>query len=809
MASRYDSASASADGGAALGDQQVGTGEEAREAAHLAVLDEDAYAPLPSAVGSWQDEVEGDSAPAPRRPVLPALALAVLVIWTGAFIWINRGEANLLPTTVLMLIALWSGPAVLLAMLAYALHMGGARSALRMGDAARALRGESVALEERLIAMNRELSLARDFIAAQSRDLDSLGRQTIDRLTQHGDHLAGLVHDNAAGLKTISTVSDAALANMERLREHLPVISNSTKDLANNIANTGRVAQAHLQDMVFGLNRLNEFGLASERQVLSLRENIDATLVALEKRVDELHGSVTGRFEALDQRSQGFAMDLEKHEEEARDTLRRRSATLNEEIAATRVQLDDEEAQSITSLRARLSGLRDETATVARALRESEASALTEWQGVIERIEGQLRDMDGQIEKRTRDQMTQAQALGETARVATARYEALDARLTVIGEGSRASIDTMSERMDAMERRLVEADRSVGTLTEGSVRLLELIQASARYTSQELPASLGQSESRLADYGGRVAALTDNMAKARASGEALAEHVTSAEARIANATHALGTLHDGLDDRVAAHGEALAALRAALVVMDRDSEKLGARAQGELAKAIHALGDALRETISAIEDEGAERVATLASKLGADSAALIERAMRNQSAEITGQLEQSASHAAGLAKEAAAQLKVQMGQVDELAGRLERRVNDARARAEEQVDNDFARRVASITETLNSSAIDIAKALDTEVGETAWAAYLRGERGIFTRRAVRLLDNAEAKSVLSTYENDPHFAVEVNRYIHDFEGLLRQLLSTRDGHALGVTLLSSDVGKLYVALAQAIERLRN
>jgi len=39
--------------------------------------------------------------------------------------------------------------------------------------------------------------------------------------------------------------------------------------------------------------------------------------------------------------------------------------------------------------------------------------------------------------------------------------------------------------------------------------------------------------------------------------------------------------------------------------------------------------------------------------------------------------------------------------------------------------------------------------------------------------------------------------------------MLRQLLSTRDGHALGVTLLSSDMGKLYVVLAQAIERLRN
>jgi len=34
------------------------------------------------------------------------------------------------------------------------------------------------------------------------------------------------------------------------------------------------------------------------------------------------------------------------------------------------------------------------------------------------------------------------------------------------------------------------------------------------------------------------------------------------------------------------------------------------------------------------------------------------------------------------------------------------------------------------------------------------------------------------------------------------------MLSTRDGNALSVTLLSSDMGKLYVALAQSIERLR-
>jgi len=38
--------------------------------------------------------------------------------------------------------------------------------------------------------------------------------------------------------------------------------------------------------------------------------------------------------------------------------------------------------------------------------------------------------------------------------------------------------------------------------------------------------------------------------------------------------------------------------------------------------------------------------------------------------------------------------------------------------------------------------------------------------------------------------------------------MLRNMISTRDADALSVTLVSSDAGKLYVALAQAIERLR-
>src|SRR3546814_15987678 len=72
----------------------------------------------------------------------------------------------------------------------------------------------------------------------------------------------------------------------------------------------------------------------------------------------------------------------------------------------------------------------------------------------------------------------------------------------------------------------------------------------------------------------------------------------------------------------------------------------------------------------------------------------------------------------------------------------------------------------------------------------------------------RSLDATEAREIVSVYDADPDFREQVNRYIHDFEAMLRAILTERDGSPIGVTLLSSDMGKLYVALAQAIERLR-
>ena len=769
----------------------------------------EAPAPLPFA-DSFADMAQEAVAPAAPRPrwIVPALASLAAAGWTGFFA-ATQGAAIMASAPMAGgWVAQWSAPMVLVGVVYLIATRSSRAEAGRFADAAATLRREAEALETRLASVNRELSLAREFLGAQSRDLDSLGRVAVERISEHSGRLEALVLTNAAQVESIGSVSVAAVQNMEQLRDQLPVITTAAKDVASNIGNVGRVAHGHVQDMVSGLGRLTDLSAASERQVASLRERIEAALNLLEGRTRLLDQSISGRFDALEERSHGFAMDLERHEADARDALRQRSSAMAEDIAASRARLDREEAEALTSLRARLVALRDEAGTVARSLREGENGALATWQGSVARLAEDLAHFDAQVAERHAAAIAHASQLGSATEATSIRLAQAEARIEAITIADSAVASGMDARLDALERRLSDTDRALEKLTDSSVRLLELIQASAQHSREQLPAALAASEQQLATHETRVQALRGAVEAARDTGADLAQRVEAAQQTVLATTSALDTLHDGMDRRLARQGEAISTLRARLEDLAREVDRLGTQAGGEVSTALVRLGDAVRQALGAIESEGAAHVSALADQLSSESGAALERAMRLKASEITGQLEQAAAHALGVSREAAHQLRDQIAEVDTMAAALEARVADAREAAQDKIDSDFSRRMAIITDTLSSGAVDITRAISTEVADTAWAAYLRGDRGIFTRRAVKLLDAGDARQTLHLYETDSAFQAHVNRYIHDFEAMLRRLLATRDGHAVSVTLLSSDMGKLYVALAQAIERLR-
>lgn len=860
-------------------------------AEHQAAADQDQITAA-AATEFLAEEVWEEEAPEPLprpwgRIAAATLAVAAIALWSGFFGWTYRAAFISGASAVqwIDLVRDWSIPVLLVGVFWLVALRHSTREARRFNDAARLLGEESTRLETRLTTVNRELSLAREFIASQSRDLESFGRIATDRLSQHADRLASLIQDNGKRLDTIGSVSESALDNMEKLRSTLPVIASSAKDVTNNIGAAGRTAHGQLEELVTGFNKLNQFGQASERQVASLRTMIDAALAEFTAQSEQLGTLADQRFTALAERGAEFRTELDAREIEALAAVRTRAAAMTGELEAARKLLDEHEAESLTSLRARLTAMRDESGAISRTLREGESSALEAWQGATAQLEENLRkaiaevgsidakamaaarerlkaladeaaQVDArlierdrlfaeQVEERERARAERQTAYlarfgeqlssldvaiaerragqDEQARQVAAQGEAITAQLEqfalrmrdVAAQGSEAeagiaaSLAALSHKLAASRDALSGTDTAIARLTDDSVRLLELIQASVQHTGTELPAAMAQSEARLGEIAERAVLLRETVSEAEARGAALSSYVLSSRDELAATMGQLGLLHDGLTERSSAQTASLAELRQSLEAIHGQSEALAQQTQGELRGAIAALQDSAREAIEGIENMSAAAISKVAERLSSESGAAIEKAMRARAAEAAGALEMAAAHAAGASREAAMQLRDQLAKVNELAGNLERRVAQARDRAQDQVDNDFARRVALITEALNSNAIDIARALDTDVTDSAWASYLKGDRGIFTRRAVKLLDAGEAKAVAQLYTGDKAFREHVSRYIHDFEAMLRQLLSTRDGHALGVTLLSSDMGKLYVALAQAIERLRN
>jgi chromosome segregation ATPase len=810
---------------------------------------------------TWEEE------PAPRSFgwIVPTLAVLAILSWTGFFGWAHQREifAGGTPEQWSGWIVAWAVPVLLVVSLWLLAMRHSRREASRFADVAQALSQESMRLEQRLAVVNRELSLARDFIAAQSRDLESLGRVAVERVSQHADALQGLIRDNGEQVEAIGRVSATALDNMDRLRGELPVISNSARDVASQIGNAGMTAHAQLEELVTGFNRLNQFGEASERQVASLRARIDEALAAFEAQAEHLEDIARTRFTVLGERSREFRAELDGHEVEALAALRRRADRLSEELNAHHAEVQRRAEEEIAALRERVAAAGIEGTQVAESLRAAQDDAARRWSEAVEELKERLSFAIGKItevdthalenarrrltalteeaERVDRVMMERTEAFEESIAQRRAEAEereqaaaaALDARIAALDQTVAerqqehlAHVSGLAERGDALAQRMqalsaemeriaaqgsetggaleqaaaglaariaegraeIDASRErIAQLTDESVRLLELIRAGAEHSQQDLPRALSQAANDLERFEERVRSAHGLIGEALKQGEALAAHAAAVERDGAGSIERFEALDRRIVEANEAHAAALAALQASL-------EDIAGRSQALADAARASLGDALEAMTGRFAEESADS---------------IERALRDHTREAIGELEASAERASAASREAALQLRDQLAVVNELAGNLEHRVAHARRRAEEQVDNDFARRMALITESLNSSAIDITKAFDDDVADTAWSSYLRGDRGIFTRRAVRLLDNQQAREVADIYRADADFRETVNRYIHDFEAMLRSVLSTRDGHALGVTLLSSDPGKLYVALAQAIDRLRD
>jgi len=118
---------------------------------------------------------------------------------------------------------------------------------------------------------------------------------------------------------------------------------------------------------------------------------------------------------------------------------------------------------------------------------------------------------------------------------------------------------------------------------------------------------------------------------------------------------------------------------------------------------------------------------------------------------------------------------------------------------------DFLHRASFITEGLQSVAVDLSRTLEAQITEEDWRRYSRGEKGIFVRKMLGFRERSKFSSIRQRYRYDGEFREYVGRYIAQFEGMLEEAKARDHDGVLGATFLSSDMGKLYMLLFQAID----
>ncbi|WP_066718171.1 hypothetical protein [Sphingomonas pituitosa] len=671
-------------------------------------------------------------------------------------------------------------PGALVALLYLIVMRTSTREARRFADTARAMRAEAEALETRTAALIDRMVAQRRAIAEQESGLSVLSDAASERLAHAAASAQRQAETIAASTQQLSAMTSAAEHSIAVVLASLPRAHEEMRGLADRVDAAGLQAGQTAAALDIQLTVLAERGREADRIASGAAERLaahisrmEATSEAASSRLEQVTDQMSAQVDAVldraaaavDQSRQGIAAQgeailamlsanqaaLERASEDSSAAMAQRMALIEDAIIRISARLSEEQRRS-DALFARLS---EGASEFDRELEVLHAAGTRRTEALATAIHSLHQSMDG---------MTQSMRTGEsTARGAIATSEelltALDAAAREIDETMPAALERLDERIDTTRKRIAAS----------KPELLGLVTAAeATHDAVEgIAASVTQQQAALES--GR-AALAETLATAAEQAETLSRAVDGA------IVHAKSFTSDAAPELIET------------LLRVRDSAN---KAADHAREAIDGIVPAVNRVLQDTTDSVIERA--------------VELSVRQQ----VDMLTKAADAAIGAAARAAEHLRAQMTVLEDANQLAEARIAEAQD-AQERADGDgFAHRMALLIDALHSTSIDIAKTFSTEVTDGAWGAYLKGDRGVFTRRAVRLLAPHEAREIHRLYDHDDVFRDHVHRYVHDFETMLRQVLGLREGNPLAVTLLSSDAGKLYVALAQAIERLRS
>ena len=702
---------------------------------------------------------------------LPIFFISAALAWSIFFIISNL---NILTATITLpqissLIINWATPTILILLGWLLLIRSSTAEALRFRDVSNSLRIEAQNVEDKVREVNQEIALARDFLSQYSQDLEHIGRHAADNIVNASQKIEIALNDSTQKAEILEKVSESTHKNLELLSKKLPVVNSAAKDATNLIGKTGIEAITQIRSLELALKDSNAASSLNRQELekLSLQnKSFSDDIISQTKDLQAFS-------ETMSEKTKNEIKDITA-------TLRSEYNDFDLAISKTSEKLDTQSQQIADNLNQNVEKL-------SRALMDLTQSNLEE----NHHIKAMMENIQEHIDK----SQEQINVINDKATEQTAKMA--------------FALTALKENSDSVGLGLADNYKQAELLIERSEKLLLALDSSSRELDETLPASVKRLDQTFDLVEKRFKSTFSNIKKLSEHSDKLSRKNSAIEKQLSVSKDQIDALLEKQNDTADLNNDKISKILSTLHESKAALEDISNNTEGAFTEQIKNVNHQISESLELSRQAIAEKIDFSSQKIAENGSTIIQETIDKQVAALENNLQTSLDLHVKAASENVAKLQSQLMLIEEMTDNLEKRLEDNAIGFSNVGEESFSRQMALLTESLNSTAIDVAKIISNDVTDTAWAAYLKGDRGVFTRRAVRLLTTNEAKLIVTHYDENMEFRDHVNRYIHDFEAMMRVLLSTRDGNAIGVTILSSDVGKLYVALAQAIERLRN
>jgi hypothetical protein len=729
----------------------------------------------------WREQ-HAEERGAGGRHVLGTALTILAGLWLGYSAW-SAGRTLAGQPLTSPLIAQWvavaAGPLALMGLVWLMFGRTRRKEAERFTRSVVTMRSEARSLEALLEVLSQRINDSRSELSMISQHLMQLGDDATGKL----GGITRAFDSSSEKLKlhgeALDRAAEAARNDIAVLLDDLPRAEQNARAVAEQIRSVGSESAAKAEAFGQQVNKLAERTRSADEMVA------DAT------------GRLASRLSEIESAGEAAAIKVGEAE-------RAYSGTLDALLERTSTMLDqirngiDVQAAAVASLVAQASaGIGKAGADAAESLAANLDHANSSLEGLSTRVAEQDRASQHMIAEIERGLALIDERFTELAANGDERANHFLESLT----RARAELDTLAAQAGTQ-------DGAIGSLAERTATLRDNIERLAAEIRENVGIAIGEAQGRADRLIEVAAAARPEIGWLRDATIEASDKLAATSAEIVEQRERFTTLLASVDDGVEGAQSKLAALASTLAQVEREAANLSNETGPALVASLvqvkeaaaHA-ADRAREAITAVIPE-------TAGKLSEEAAEALERVIRESIEDRLRDVENVAARAVDSARSASDRLTQQMITLGQTASALEAHIEQTSKEQRERDSEAFAKRVALLIDSMHSAAIDVGKIMADEIDDRAWNSYIKGNRGVFTSRAVRLIGGSEARAIRAHYETDTEFQRSVNRYVADFESMLRRVLAERDGGVIAVTLMSSDMGKLYAALAQAIDKLR-